>query len=568
MSYKVFADGTLIWASDFPEYTITKGQITKEVNKSGSFVFTMYQNNPFYDRLQKLKTITKVYRDNKLEFRGRIITSVDGFYNNKTFTCEGELSFLLDSVQRPYQFTGSPSDLFRQYIENHNAQVGPEKQFTVGQITVEDSNDYINRSNSAYEDTLSNINSRLLEPLGGYIYVTSGETDDERVINWFADFPYLSNQSIEFGENLLDFTKTNSAENLATAIIPLGARIETDAGGMVPEDDSSGDDEAITDTDTTDPADTTTNAGETLEQRVTIESVNGGVDYIYDEDAVNTYGWIFKSVTWDDVTEPANLLSKGKTYLNEIINLNISLQLSALDLSSMGNDINAFELGDYIQVTSKPHNIDAKYLLMQQSIDLLAPENNKVTLGYTFSTFTDQTLGNTNSATSVNQKVENVISNFVPNVVLENEVQSLTSMIEQVSDSITMGVLESYTTNDDLIAAMGTLYTQLKDSFEFSFTTLETAVNESDANTRQEFEEIRKYIRFQDGDIIIGQSDNELRLVLENDIISFYDNYTQVAYLQNHKLYITDVEALNSIIIGNYAFIPRANGNLSFKKVR
>lgn len=567
MSYKVFADGTLIWASDFPEYTITKGLITKEVNKSGSFVFTMYQNNPFYDRLQKLKTIITVYRDNKLEFRGRIITSVDGFYNDKTFTCEGELSFLLDSVQRPYQFTGSPSDLFKQYIENHNAQVGPEKQFTVGQITVEDGNDYINRSNSAYEDTLSNINSRLLtESLGGYIYVTSGETDEERVINWFADFPYLSTQSIEFGENLLDFTKTNSAENLATAIIPLGARIETDAGGMVPTDDSSGDDEEIDDSTST--TDTTTTTGETLEQRVTIESVNGGVDYVYDEDAVNTYGWIFKSVTWDDVTEPANLLTKAKTYLNESINLNISLQLSALDLSSMDKDITAFELGDYIQVTSKPHGVDAKYLLMQQSIDLLAPENDKVTLGYTFSTFTDQTLGNTNTGTSINQKVENVISNFVPNVVLENEVQSLTSMIEQVSDSITMGVLESYTTNDDLVAAMGTLYTQLKDSFEFSFTTLETAVNESDANTRQEFEEIRKYIRFQDGDVIIGQSDNELRLHIENDQITFYDNAEELAYLSNHTLYITNAEVLTSMAIGNYAFLPRANGNLSFKKVR
>ena len=75
--------------------------------------------------------------------------------------------------------------------------------------------------------------------------------DEENVpyINWFEDFPYLSRQSIKFGENLLDFEKTNSAEEIATAIIPLGAEIG--------EDDNK--------------------------TRVTIASVNGGVDYIYDE---------------------------------------------------------------------------------------------------------------------------------------------------------------------------------------------------------------------------------------------------------------------------------------------
>jgi hypothetical protein len=144
----------------------------------------------------------------------------------------------------------------------------------------------------------------------------------------------------------------------------------------------------------------------------------------------------------------------------------------------------------------------------------------------------------------------------------------LKSMIEQSADSIMMGVLQEYATNDQVTEAIGTLYTQLKDSFEFAFTTIETTIQDNDANTRQEFEEIRKYIRFEDGDIIIGQSDNELRLRIENDRITFYDNVDEVAYVSNHKLHITEAEVLTSIIIGNYAFIPRANGNLSFKKVR
>ena len=535
--YQIYADNNLIYDSRYEEYVIAKGQISLEVNKSGSFVFILYRDHPYYDRIQKLSTIIAVYRDGALIFRGRVIKSVDGFYNDKTFTCEGELSFLLDSIQRAYSFTGSPAELFAQFINNHNAQVGADKQFTIGDVTVTDPNDYINRANAAYEDTLTNLTNKLLNTLGGYINITAG-ANGERVINWISDYPYLSNQSIEFGENLLDFVKQNSAEEIATAIIPLGAKIETE--------------------------------GEDVEEepRVTIVSVNDGIDYIYDQKAVDVYGWIFKSQIWDDVTVPANLLTRAQSYLNEMINLNISLELSAIDLSAMDQDINAFMLGDYVRVISAPHGINDKYLLRKQSIDLLHPENNKITLGYTFSTFTDQTLANSNIGTSVNEKIETIENNYVSNGILSDEIESLKSMINQTADSITMEVLQEYATNDQVTEAVGTLYTQLKDSFEFAFTTIETAINESDANTRQEFEEIRKYIRFEDGDIILGQSDNELRLRIENDRITFYDGVTEVAYISNHKLHITEAEILESIIIGNYAFIPRANGNLSFKKVR
>ena len=310
--FQIYADGNLIYDSRYEEFLIAKGQLTLEVNKSGQFVFTLYQNHPYYDRIEKLTTIITVYRDSVLVYRGRVIKTSDGFYNDKTFTCEGELSFLLDSIQRAYAFTGSPTELFTQFITEHNSQVGTDKQFTVGEVTVTDPNDYINRSNSAYEDTLTNLTSKLVESLGGYINITPGE-NGARVINWIDDFPYLSTQSIEFGENLLDFTKQNSAETLITALIPLGAKIQT------PDEDVE------------------------QEPRVTIESVTpDGVDYVYDEDAVNKYGWIFGSRVWDDVTEPANLLTKADAYLNELINLNISIELSAIDLSAMDKDINAF----------------------------------------------------------------------------------------------------------------------------------------------------------------------------------------------------------------------------------
>ena len=282
--YKIFVDDTLIYDSALEDYTITKGLVTKEVNKAGSFVFTIYQNHPYYERIQRLKSIITVLKNNRIVFRGRVLNDKVGFFKDKTFTCEGELAFLLDSIQRPYSFTGKPDDLFIQYINHHNDQVDDEKKFNIGEITVKDPNNYITRSNSKYESTSANINDRLLKLLNGYLHITRGE-NNVPILNYYEDSPFISGQNIEFGENLLDFVKTNSAEKIGTVIIPLGAKIES-------EDETEED------------------------KRLDITSVNDGLDYIYDPVAVKKYGWIWKTIEFDDVTDANNLLRKGQEYLN------------------------------------------------------------------------------------------------------------------------------------------------------------------------------------------------------------------------------------------------------------
>ena len=48
------------------------------------------------------------------------------------------------------------------------------------------------------------------------------------------------------------------------------------------------------------------------EQREPLRSVNGGVDYVTDDNAVKEYGKIYKTVTWDDVTVPENLKKRPR----------------------------------------------------------------------------------------------------------------------------------------------------------------------------------------------------------------------------------------------------------------
>lgn len=533
--YKIFSDEDLIYDSTLDDYKIGKGQITKELNKSGSFVFTIYSNHAFYNIVQKMKSIITVYKGENLIFRGRVIKESIGFFKDKTFTCEGELGFLLDSIQRPYNFEGTPKELLSQFIENHNSQVDESKRFVLGTVTVTDPNNYITRSNEKYESTSDNLSSRLLDPLGGYIFITENSSGD-RVINWYAESPYMSNQSIEFGENLLDFTKTNRAEEIATAIIPLGYEIENVTTGE--------------------------------KTRLTISEVNNGVDYVYNADAVGLYGWIFKVETWDDVTLASNLKSKAEAFLAEKIKQSIAIELSAIDLSLMDQSIDSFRLGDHITIVSKPHGLNDKYLLEKQTIDLLKPDNDKITLGYSYSSFTDTNASANKDNSALIKTVETIRANYVTKAVVTSHVNNLQSLIDQTNESIQMTVSSTTSVNEELRELIATTYTQLNNTFEFMFTNLDQIVNDNDADTRAMFSEINKYIRFEDGDIIIGEIGNPFILKLQNDRISFLENDVEIAYISGNKIHITDGNILSSLRIGNFAFTPRETGHLSFTKVR
>lgn len=533
--YKIFCDDTLIYDSTLPDYVISKGQIIKELNKSGSFTFTLYSSHTHYNLIQKMKSIITVYKGDNLIFRGRVINEKAGFYKDKTFTCEGELGFFLDSIQRPYNFNGTPEELLGQFITNHNAQVDDTKKFKLGTVTVTDPNNFMIRSNAEYESTSNNIQSRLLDLLGGYLFITNSNTG-ERVINWYKESPYHSKQNIEFGSNLLEFTKTNRADEIATAIIPLGAETENKTTGE--------------------------------KSRLTISSVNNGVDYVYNEDAVNLYGWIFKVETWDDVTLASNLKTKAEAFLMEKIKQSISIELSAIDLSLMDRSIESFQLGDNITIISEPHGLNDSYLLEKQTIDLLKPDNDKITLGYTYSSFTDTNASTNKDNNNLVKTVDTIRSNYVTNAVVASQVSELRSMIDQTNASIKLTVESEITTNEAIQSLISTTYTQLNNTFEFMFNNMEAIVNSNDADTRAMFSEFNRFIRFVDGDIIIGEIGNPFILKLQNDRISFLENEVEIAYISGNKIHITDANILSSIRIGNFAFTPRETGHLSFTKVR
>ena len=74
------------------------------------------------------------------------------------------------------------------------------------------------------------------------------------------------------------------------------------------------------------------------------------------------------------------------------------------------------------------------------------------------------------------------------------------------------------------------------------------------------------YIRFGDGYIELGETNNAIKLKLENNQIAFYRNDTRIAWFTNNSFEIENLTE-GKIRFQNFGFIPRASGNLTFTKL-
>jgi len=533
--YRVYCDGLTIYNDRLENLKILNPAVELEENKTGSFTFGILPDHPHYGLIKKLKSIITVYQDDYLLFRGRVLDDTIGWHNQKTVTCEGELSFLLDSIQRPYDYSGTVAGFLNLLITRHNEQVEESKWFTVGNVTVVDANDYIVRSNIDHVDTWTELQKKLIDLLGGYIVVR--HEGYINYIDYLQDINLLSSQPITFGRNLLDLKRIRKGADIATAVIPLGAKLKDEEGK---------------DTDT----------------RLTIESVNNGLDYIVDAEAQAQYGMIVKTIVFDDVTEAQNLLTKGQAHLAQLVNLPETVELTAADLATVDTAFSSFHLGTQVKVTSKPHGIDQLFRVSKLSIALLNPAANKLTLGGVFLGFSGAMAGLSDGQGQILQVVEATAKNAAE--TLYNVEQNLQASLQVAAENIQSTVAENYSLKDEteaLVSSVSTTIEQTKNSFEIQFNQFAADIEAVANGTDAEFEEIRKYIRFVDGKILLGEVGNELELVIANDRISFLQDGAEVAYFSNRKLYVTDAHFLHSLQLGSFAWMPRANGNLSFKKL-
>lgn len=552
--YQVFWGEYLIHDLRIEDYYLKNPQLVQELNKVDEFNFTIFPSHPHFSKLEKLVPNIIVKKDNNVIFKGRIIKEKQNMDNSKDITCESILAFLFDSVQRPYEFQGSPADLFSQFITNHNEQVEDYKKFIVGSTTGKnlDDNDYVARSNIEIVNTYKEIESKILN-IGGYLQVRY--ENDGNYIDWVDDFKtdigqIVSTQTIEFGENLIDITVENDGSDIYTVVIPRGAEIELEDG---------------------------------TKTRLDITSVNDGLDYLVNQEALNKYGWIVAPVeetTWDDVTVASNLKTKGQNLVNNVgVMFKSTLELNAIDLNVVDGEVSSFKMGEYIRVQSTPHNISQIYLLTKKETPLTNPENMTITLGETKGTLTGIQMGYDKVINQVGVIIEDyeVNKEQINQEINEirQEVINNTSLIEQTDTQIRLDVSNEYVstgTFDEFRETTETQFTVQADGIEAKFSEMVLLVENVEGETQAQFRELASYIRgYQNEEgqpvLELGAATSDIILRQTNDRIQFVQNGSEVAYVSNNTLYITDGHFLNSLRVGQFAFIPRANGSLDFKRV-
>ena len=371
--YSIYADDVCIYSDVFAleSMKVISPKLTLEDNAAGSLTMKLPQKNVGYGSIARMTTDISVQKDGVEIWAGRVLSESMDFYNNRDLYCEGELAYFNDSTQPPAEFSGQS---IRAYLEElirvHNSKVGANRQFSIGAVTMVDENFPTYYTNN--DKTLAILNA-LIEKYGGHMRVR--KVDGVRYLDYLAEYPDTCSQVIQFGSNMIDFTKQWDSTEFATVIVPLGNRL---------------DDSPI----------------EALDAYLTVESVNNGSMYVKSDEAFAAYGWIEKVVTWNDVSDPVVLLEKAKAYLRDLQFDNMELELSALDLHYLDVSIEAVKLLDEIRVISRPHGLDRMFPVTKLEIPLDNPDQTQFKLGTTVKT----SLSSVNNQTSaaILQKIDDL----------------------------------------------------------------------------------------------------------------------------------------------------------------
>lgn len=378
--YTVYCDGFPLLDVRDEELILVNPKVKLEVNTVGEGSFKIYKNHPYYNKLQKLKSMFEISDEYGVLFRGRMTDSTRDFEDGMAVDLEGAMAFFNDSIVRPFSFpedflnnaeynaSSNKVEFFLKWlIDNHNSQVQDFQKFKLGTVTVADPNNYINRSNEGYLSTWEALKDKLFESsLGGYLCIRY--EDDGNYIDYLSEFTETNAQGIEFGENLLGLVRETDATSTYSAIIPIGATLEgePDKDGNIPL--------------------TLVTIESIADSNITDDIVKKG-DTLYSKSAVAAFGWIYApvdSTTWEDVTVASNLLEKGKEWLvSHGMMLAETVEVTAADMHFSGEAISSFRIYRKINVKSIPHGISETYNLTKLNLELLKPQNTKITVGST-----------------------------------------------------------------------------------------------------------------------------------------------------------------------------------------
>ncbi|MBQ8514626.1 MAG: hypothetical protein IJ496_04450 [Ruminococcus sp.] len=389
------------------KHHILSPKLTMKLSESGTFTFTVPAANDNADKITEEHCTIVVYQDGQFLWAGKPLLLDTDFYNNKTYTCEGVLGLLLDilippfssSAQTPSSFMGeilgqynsvvnsivlpvledetASRPVYDTYAKHYWRNFAAPDSSDYDTITSYDADGYItgtaeNKIVRRSEKPLSAfevLQTRLIDSFGGHIAVTESESTTARwQLSYLDPAKNIAAQKIRFGENLTELTRSLDMTDFYTALMP----VDLDGNALL---NVSGEQKLIR-----------RGAGGAI-SKMAIKP--NGYQFICNVDLVRKYGLIVKTY------EPDNESGTAEEAFARTAPIAIDLQppaetitVNAVDLHLSNREVEAFRVGQSIQVESAPHGMDAVMVLFELIIPLDDPTGCKIILNGTLKTLT------------------------------------------------------------------------------------------------------------------------------------------------------------------------------------
>lgn len=374
--------------------------------------FRVNPSNPAWNNIKPLNTLIQVTeaRTGKVVFDGRVLKPVQSMAQDGAFTieytCESKLAYLNDSSQRHGEYRNmTVADFFRVIIDNHNRRVEPYKRFKVGNVTVTNTTDNVYRY-LGYERTFPTIKDKLIDRLGGFLRIR--EEYDGTYIDYLESVGETKRTPIRLRSNLKDMSREIDPTEVITRLVPLGARIES-------EDET---------------------AVDASQARLTIDSVNGGVDYMDDAAMMAEFGVIEGSIVFDEINTPSILKLRGEQFFQAQRAARVSYSVNALDLSLIDTTFETFEVDNWHPIQNPVLAIDEPVQIIGKKIDINEPQKSSLTIGDKYRTLS-QYQANANKQMQTVQTLENRVDRLASaNSNLTMRLQQAQSDLQGIQDDL------------------------------------------------------------------------------------------------------------------------------------
>lgn len=340
---------------------IVHGEIKQAVNSIHELEFAIPLDHTMYQKMVQFKSIIEVVnlRDSEIEFVGRVLTMTNEMSTNgfvQKVVCEDFLSYLHDSAQWFQKLPNrGAEDYFKIIFESANVQIEEFKRITPRNITVHSRSDrpfrYI-----GYDSSWDTVRERIINNIGGYL--TLREFNTRLYVDWTTDIGVTKESPIKLGQNIKSASREVDFDGLATIIVPIGADLQSQNQGQ--EEDQSPD---------------------VTRAQLDIRSVNDGKMYLADEELINEFGFIRKSVVWTEIDNPSILLARGKQYLR---NQKIALAkwtISAVERYLIDSRYSKFKIGNKHKIINAPLSGIETLQILEKKIDILNPQSVDLTIG-------------------------------------------------------------------------------------------------------------------------------------------------------------------------------------------